>query len=153
MPEMDSNKLKEICSNVIFPASTLARSRMSLIKTINASPDILIAFKYSFWFLFKSVFNTTLVNPTIAFIGVLISWLIFDKNCCFAFTASSAICFSCSALFFAFSNSSLCSLCSCISVLVPIHIFILPSSSFKAIAMVRCHKYFPSFLSNLFSAS
>ncbi len=90
--------LKGICSNDIFPASTFARSRISLIKTIKASPLILMAFKYSFCLTDKSVFNTTLVKPIMAFIGVRISWLIFDKNCCLAFTASSAIIVAFSAL-------------------------------------------------------
>ncbi len=104
--DMDDAILKGVCSKVIFPASTLARSSMSLISTINASPLILIAVKYSFCFAERSVFNTTLVNPIIAFIGVRISWLMFDKNCCFAFTASSAMRVALSALRFASSAIS-----------------------------------------------
>ena len=105
MADMDNSILKGICSKVIFPEFTFAKSKISLIRTINASPLTFIAFKYSFCFSDNSVFNTTLVKPIIAFIGVLISWLIFDRNCCLAFTASSAICLSCSALLFATINS------------------------------------------------
>ena len=103
MAEMDNSILKGICSKVIFPASTFAKSRMSLISTINASPLIFMAVKYSFCFADKSVFNTTFVNPIMAFIGVRISWLMFDRNCCFAFTASSAIRVASSAISVAFS--------------------------------------------------
>ena len=91
MADMDKAILKAVCSKVIFPASTFARSSISLMSTINASPLIFMAVKYSFCFAVRSVFNTTFVNPMIAFIGVRISWLIFERNCCFAFTASSAI--------------------------------------------------------------
>ena len=84
-------KLKGICSKTIFPASTFAKSKMSLIKTINASPLILIAEKYSFCFSVNSVFKSTFVKPIIAFIGVRISWLILERNCCLERTATSAI--------------------------------------------------------------
>ena len=101
--EIDKAILKGVCSKVIFPASTFAKSSMSLINTIRASPDIFIADKYSFCFAVNSVFKSTFVNPMIAFIGVRISWLMFDKNCCFAFTAFSAINVALSALPFASS--------------------------------------------------
>ncbi len=42
--EMETDKSNGICSKVIFPASTLARSSISLIKTTKASPETLIAF-------------------------------------------------------------------------------------------------------------
>ena len=91
MAEIDAAILNGVCSKVIFPASTFAKSRMSLISTIKASPLILMASKYSFCLTDNSVFSKTLVNPIIAFIGVRISWLMFDKNCCLAFTAFSAV--------------------------------------------------------------
>ena len=95
---MDAAILKGVCSNVIFPASTFARSSISLMSTINESPLIFMALKYSFCFNVKSVFNSTFVNPIIAFMGVRISWLMLDKNCCFDFTAFSAISVALSAL-------------------------------------------------------
>ncbi len=103
MAAMDRSILNGICSNVILPASTFAKSRISLMSTINASPLNLMASKYSFCFADIFVFNSTLVNPIIAFIGVRISWLMFDKNCCFAFTASFAIIVALSAFNFASS--------------------------------------------------
>ena len=106
MADMESEILNGISSKLIFPESTFARSRMSLTSTIKESPLVFMAFKYSFCFSDNSVFNTTFVNPTMAFIGVRISWLMFDKNCCFDFMASSAICVFRSARSFAFINSS-----------------------------------------------
>ena len=100
---MESDILKGICSKVIFPASTFARSSISLMSTIKASPLIFMDVRYSFCFADNSVFNNTFVNPIIAFIGVRISWLILDKNCCFVFTAFSAISVAFSALIFASS--------------------------------------------------
>ncbi len=67
---MDNSILNGVCSNVNFPESTFARSSISLIRTISASPLILIAVRYSFCLADKSVFNTTLVNPIMAFMGV-----------------------------------------------------------------------------------
>ncbi len=43
MDNKDSSRLKAFLSKVIFPAFTLERSRISLINTSKASPDILIA--------------------------------------------------------------------------------------------------------------
>ena len=103
MDESEAATLNGICSKSILPASTFAKSNMSLISTINVSPLILMAVKYSFCLAVKSVFKTTFVNPIMAFMGVRISWLILDKNCCFAFTAFSAIIVAYSALFFASS--------------------------------------------------
>ena len=103
MADIEDTSLNGIFSKVIFPESTFARSSISLINTINELPLNFIAFRYSLCFADKSVFKTTLVNPMMAFMGVRISWLMFDKNCCFAFTASSAIFVAISALLFASS--------------------------------------------------
>ncbi len=61
-----------------------------------------------------------------AFIGVRISWLILLKNCCFAFTASSAICVLCSALLFAFKSSFFAITASVISMPILIAPIISP---------------------------
>ena len=73
MAAMDADILNGISSNDILPASTLARSSISLISTISELPLSFMAVKYSRCFAVSSVFKTTLVNPTIAFIGVRIS--------------------------------------------------------------------------------
>ena len=73
MEVMEGTILKGVCSKTIFPASTFAKSRISLMSTINESPLIFMASKYSFCFMDKSVFDNTFVNPIIAFIGVRIS--------------------------------------------------------------------------------
>ena len=70
---MEAFILKGVFSKTILPASTFAKSSMSFISTIKASPLIFIAVKYSFCLADNSVFNTTFVNPIIAFIGVRIS--------------------------------------------------------------------------------
>ncbi len=91
MVETEVASLKEVLSKVIFPASTLARSSKSSMSKTNSSLLVLIAVKYSFCFCDNSDRDSTLVNPMIAFIGVRISWLMFDKNCCLALMASSAL--------------------------------------------------------------
>ena len=106
MAEIDNDSLNGTISNTIFPASTFARSSMSFNNTISASPLSLMAVRYSFCSSVRVVLSTTFVNPMMAFIGVRISWLIFDKNCCLAFMAFSAKIVALSALLFASSASS-----------------------------------------------
>ena len=107
MVAIASAKSKGVCSKTIFPESTLAKSRISFMSAIKAAAATLMAVTYCFWVSFKAVFSTTFVNPKMAFIGVRISWLMFERNSCLAFTAFSAILVFSSALFLAIIKSFL----------------------------------------------
>ena len=78
-----------------LPDSILEKSRISLIMVSNASPEFLILFRYSRTLGASSSRKTISVMPTIAFMGVRISWDMLDKNSDFAALAISARSFSC----------------------------------------------------------
>ena len=60
---MDADNLNGISCKINFPASTYARSSMSLINTIKESPDILIACIYFFCFHLYIVRKCILAYP------------------------------------------------------------------------------------------
>ena len=96
-----TTSFSEICSvvNVNLPLSILDISRTSLI-----SPNRCLLDNVIFLRQFRTCFRSSMwavamaVMPTIAFMGVRISWLIFARNSLLALFASSAACR-------AFSNS------------------------------------------------
>ena len=102
MPSTTS--FNEICSvvNVNLPLSILDISKTSLISPKRCLLDNVIFLRqFSTCFLSSMWAVAIAVMPTIAFIGVRISWLIFAKKSLLALFASRAVCR-------AFSNSFSC---------------------------------------------
>ncbi len=127
-------------STLIFPASIFEKSKISLIITNRLSALCVIAFKYLSWS-GRGVFsNNSLVIPTMAFIGVRISWLILAMNCCLSFADCSAISFSFTA------NSISCLICKLCSLLM---VFCWKISSFKVSYFLRFS--YASVMSPIFS--
>ncbi len=95
------NSLISVCANVnsIVPASILERSRMSSISCNNKILLLeMIFYKFFSLFLFLRLANH-FENPTIAFSGVRISWLILARKADLSRLDSSAFSFaSCSIL-------------------------------------------------------
>ena len=135
--------LKGVCINTIFPASTFARSRMSLIRKIKVSPLVLMADIYSSCFDERSVLNNTFVKPIIAFIGVRISWLMLDKNCCFDFIAFSAASIALCALFL---SSLAISFPRSANTAMPSIFFLVFTCSVISMSVLMAPEIFPSLL-------
>ena len=72
------------------PASTLEKSRMSLMIPSSASPAVRTPCAYSRWRASRSVESSRPVSPITPFMGVRISWLIVARNDDFAREAASA---------------------------------------------------------------
>ena len=83
-----SGRLHNFSSRWIFPLSIWLISSMSLIRLSRWFPEVWIFFRYSETCSFWSIcVMARFVNPTMAFIGVRMSWDIFDKNTLFALLA------------------------------------------------------------------
>jgi len=78
-------------SRTSFSDSSLLKSRISFIRESKVSPEYFRALRYSSWSGLGSISSKSCDIPITAFRGVLISWLMVDRNCCFAIAASSAI--------------------------------------------------------------
>ena len=76
-----SRRLNGSNSMCIIPDSMRDKSSMSLMMVSKFSEDERMDLTYSCWFLSRLVFCKSPVKPRIAFIGVLISWLMFATNC------------------------------------------------------------------------
>ncbi len=79
-----------VFTSSIFPASTLDRSKISLIRASRLREAALISQAYSYTLrpLLSSIMIS--LSPTIAFMGVRISWDIFARNALLAIFACSA---------------------------------------------------------------
>ena len=77
-----------------FPDSMRERSRMSFMSCNNRLLFFWMMFRYSAFSTSSSVKAMISENPTIAFKGVRISWLILARNTDFMRSASSARCFA-----------------------------------------------------------
>ena len=78
-------------SRCILPLSIRLISRTSLIRLSRWFPDVIIFFRYSFTWSFWSMWVVaSAVNPTMAFMGVRISWDILDRNVLLALFARFA---------------------------------------------------------------
>ena len=104
-----SIKSKVSLDSVIFPVSILDISRISLSSDKRYLDEVSILSKQSFTRTGSSIFNLPMVLiPIIAFIGVLISWLILERKSDLAllaaFAAARASLKSCSC----FAVSALC---------------------------------------------
>ena len=78
-----------------FPLSILDTSNISLIRLSRCCPDAIIFFVYSRTLSgFSASLSNSVVNPRTAFIGVRISWDIFERNIVLELLA---ICAACSA--------------------------------------------------------
>ena len=89
--------------NSILFCSILFISRMSFIICSRKLPESIIWSMHSSFFFISVLDRPIAAMPSIAFIGVLISWLILDKKSVFArlaFIASSLFCCICSINFF-----------------------------------------------------
>ena len=78
----------------IFPDSIFDKSRISLIIPRRALPEFLIFTRYSISCFGRFSLRRMSVIPTIAFIGVLISWDILDRKALLAILARSACSFN-----------------------------------------------------------
>ena len=83
-------KSKGWYSRSITPASILEKSRMLFIIDSSDSPLLRMVSKHSFWFVVRSSSSRRPVMPMTAFMGVLISWLMFARNSDLALVAASA---------------------------------------------------------------
>ena len=101
-------------SSSILPDSILARSRMSLMITSRLAPLFLITCRYFSCCSFNGDFISRLVRPTMAFIGVRISWLIFARNCWRNFCVSMRLSRVMDNSSFVFLNSCMASFNSCV---------------------------------------
>ena len=79
-------------SSVSLPASILEKSRMSLISLSSVSAARRIEVMYSYCLRSSGVSSASFENPSTAFMGVRISWLMFARKALFASVAASAIC-------------------------------------------------------------
>ena len=82
-----------VYSRMILPASTLERSRMSLIRRKSERPEASMEWRYFFSCSFLRHFCSKVEKPRMAFMGVLISWLIAARKSDFVLVAFSAFCF------------------------------------------------------------
>ena len=86
-----SGRLKSSCASVIFPLSIRAISSTSLISPNRCRLDFVILLRHSMTLSWLSIFAPAIaVRPTMAFIGVRISWDILERNSVFARFAFSA---------------------------------------------------------------
>ena len=85
-----SRNLNSTRSNSSFRASTFEKSRMSLIKSRSDAAEVFTVVRYSRCSAVNLVSKANSVMPTMAFIGVRISWLMFARNSLLARVASSA---------------------------------------------------------------
>ena len=101
------SSLMSVCANVnsIVPASILERSRISSISCNNKILLLEIIFTNSCFSSSSSVWQTISENPTIAFSGVRISWLILARKADFSRLDSSAFSFASCNILFIFSFS------------------------------------------------
>ena len=82
-----SNEMASIAS---LPASTLEKSRMSLMMVSSASPERRTVSAYSRCSAVSSVSSSRPVMPITPFIGVRISWLMLARNSLLCRLAASA---------------------------------------------------------------
>ena len=94
---------------LILPLSIFDISNTSLISPSKCLLESMILRRQFFtWSLLSILAVAIAVMPTMAFIGVRISWLIFDKNSLLALFAFSASCLARSASTLTFSNVIIC---------------------------------------------
>ena len=77
-------------SKVNFPASIFEKSRISLIMVSRLLAENRMALRFSEEFSSNFLLIRSSVSPMIAFIGVLISWLILERNADLARASASA---------------------------------------------------------------
>ena len=89
-PAITSGKSNAICSNSTLPASTFAKSRMSVTISSSAAPDSRTVSAKLRCFLVIWVSSSRPVMPMTPLMGVRISWLMVAMNSDFARFAASA---------------------------------------------------------------